>query len=79
LSLNVTTHAVTDLLHTTTVDFIFLGGIVMVKRKVAYKAATNNNKTPKESLPEGEFAMEYANENVAKYANRNSKKGKQNT
>ncbi|MFX3623016.1 MAG: hypothetical protein ACE3JP_02960 [Ectobacillus sp.] len=48
----------------------------MAKRKVAYKAAMNNNKTPKESLPDGEFAVEYANESVAKYANRNSKKGK---
>ncbi|UOY92638.1 hypothetical protein MUG87_00365 [Ectobacillus sp. JY-23] len=49
----------------------------MAKRKVAYQPATNHNKTPKESLPDAEFAVEYANEDVNKYANRNSKKGKQ--
>ncbi|MGR5908356.1 hypothetical protein ACT7DL_22125 [Bacillus paranthracis] len=37
-------------------------------------AAINNNKTPKESLPDAEFALEYEGENNAKYANRNSKK-----
>ncbi|HGE5779045.1 TPA: hypothetical protein ACGGHE_000786 [Bacillus pseudomycoides] len=47
----------------------------MVKRKVKQHAAMNHNKTPKESLPDAEFAVEY--ENPAKYANRNSKKGKQ--
>jgi hypothetical protein len=51
----------------------------MAKRKVHYKAASNNNKTPKESLPDAEFAMEYENESTAKYANRNSKKGKKNS
>ncbi|MCP8968515.1 hypothetical protein [Ectobacillus ponti] len=51
----------------------------MVKRKVAYQAATNHNKTPKESLPEGEMAMEFENEDTAKYANRNSKKGRKNS
>lgn len=48
----------------------------MVKRKVKQRAAINHNKTPKESLPDAEFALEYENENPAKYANRNSKKGK---
>lgn len=51
----------------------------MVKRKVGYNAASTNNQTPKESLPEGQMAMEFASENVAKYANRNSKKGKKNS
>ncbi|MFD3447498.1 hypothetical protein ACFDTO_23180 [Microbacteriaceae bacterium 4G12] len=51
----------------------------MTKRKVKYNAAANHNKTPKESLPEGEFAMEYENESLAKYANRNSKHGKKNS
>ncbi|MGR5926033.1 hypothetical protein ACT7CO_20985 [Bacillus pacificus] len=46
----------------------------MVKRKVKQNAAINNNKTPKESLPDAEFALEYEGENSAKYANRNSKK-----
>ena len=50
---------------------------VLVKRKVKQNAAINNNKTPKESLPDAEFALEYEGENSAKYANRNSKKGKQ--
>lgn len=49
--------------------------LLMVKRKVKQHAAMNHNKTPKESLPDAEFAVEY--ENPAKYANRNSKKGKQ--
>ncbi|PFM62125.1 hypothetical protein COJ48_19240 [Bacillus cereus] len=49
----------------------------LVKRKVKQNAAINNNKTPKESLPDAEFALEYEGENSAKYANRNSKKGKQ--
>lgn len=47
---------------------------VLVKRKVKQNAAINNNKTPKESLPDAEFALEYEGENSAKYANRNSKK-----
>ena len=46
---------------------------VLVKRKVKQNAAINNNKTPKESLPDAEFALEYEGENSAKYANRNSK------
>ncbi|MGG2066564.1 MULTISPECIES: hypothetical protein [unclassified Bacillus (in: firmicutes)] len=50
----------------------------MVKRKVSRNAAARNNQTPKESLPDAEFAVEYENEDVAKYANRNSKKGKKN-
>lgn len=50
---------------------------VFMKRKVKQNAAVNHNKTPKESLPDAEFAAEYEGENVAKYANRNSKKGKQ--
>ena len=50
---------------------------VLVKRKVKQNAAINNNKTPKESLPDAEFALEYEGENGAKYANRNSKR-KQN-
>ncbi|PGT04741.1 hypothetical protein COD09_06710 [Bacillus cereus] len=50
---------------------------MLVKRKVKQNAAINNNKTPKESLPDVEFALEYEGENSAKYANRNSKKGKQ--
>ncbi|MCM3734783.1 hypothetical protein M3215_02840 [Bacillus cytotoxicus] len=48
----------------------------MVKRKVSRNAAAKNNQTPKESLPDAEFAVEYENESSAKYANRNSKKGK---
>ena len=44
-----------------------------MKRKVKQNAAINNNKTPKESLPDAEFALEYEGENSAKYANRNSK------
>ena len=47
---------------------------VLVKRKVKQNAAINNNKTPKESLPDAEFALEYEGENGAKYANRNSKR-----
>jgi hypothetical protein len=54
-------------------------GTFMVKRKVGYNAASTNNQTPKESLPGGQMAMEFASENVAKYANRNSKKGKKNS
>ncbi len=49
---------------------------VLVKRKVKQNAAINNNKTPKESLPDAEFALEYEGENSAKYANRNSWKRK---
>ena len=49
---------------------------VLVKRKVKQNAAINNNKTPKESLPDAEFALEYEGENSAKYANRNSRETK---
>ncbi|GAA3328485.1 hypothetical protein GCM10020331_072630 [Ectobacillus funiculus] len=45
-----------------------------LNEKVGYNAASTNNQTPKESLPAGQMAMEFASENVAKYANRNSKK-----
>ncbi|GGE71001.1 hypothetical protein GCM10007140_21070 [Priestia taiwanensis] len=48
-----------------------------MKRKVKHNAAANNNKTPKESLPDTEFAAQYDVEDVAKAANRNSKQGKQ--
>lgn len=51
--------------------------MLFMKRKVKQNAAVNHNKTPKESLPDAEFAAEYEGENAAKYANRNSKKGKQ--
>ena len=57
-------------------DFLRAGECIG-KRKVKQNAAINNNKTPKESLPDAEFALEYEGENSAKYANRNSK-GKQN-
>ncbi|WP_096154956.1 MULTISPECIES: hypothetical protein [Bacillus] len=49
----------------------------MAKRKVAFDAANNNNKTPKESLPDTEFSVEYEGEDKIKGANRNSKKGRQ--
>lgn len=49
----------------------------MAKRKVAFDAANNNNKTPKESLPDTEFAAEYNKEDMIRGANRNSKKGRQ--
>ncbi|WP_335870205.1 hypothetical protein [Bacillus sp. 2205SS5-2] len=50
----------------------------MVKRKAAKDAAVKNNKTPKENLMETEFSSEFAQgEDVAKAANRNSKKGRQ--
>ena len=55
-------------------DFLRAGECIG-KRKVKQNAAINNNKTPKESLPDAEFALEYEGENSAKYANRNSKKG----
>ena len=54
-------------------DFLRAGECIG-KRKVKQNAAINNNKTPKESLPDAEFALEYEGENSAKYANRNSKK-----
>ncbi len=53
--------------------------VIILKRKVAGQAALVNNSTPKESLPKGEFPASYRNEEVAKYANRNSKKGRQNS
>ncbi|WP_223701012.1 hypothetical protein [Sutcliffiella deserti] len=49
----------------------------MAKRKVSFDAAVNNNKTPKESLPDTEFAAEYQTEDMIRGANRNSKKGRQ--
>ena len=58
----------------TRVESEFLrAGECIGKRKVKQNAAINNNKTPKESLPDAEFALEYEGENSAKYANRNSK------
>ena len=56
-------------------DFLRAGECIG-KRKVKQNAAINNNKTPKESLPDAEFALEYEGENSAKYANRNSKREK---
>ncbi|MFZ3589575.1 hypothetical protein ACOI1C_09885 [Bacillus sp. DJP31] len=50
----------------------------MAKRKVKFDAARNNNFTPKESLPDTEFAQEATEEQAMKGANRNSKKGYQN-
>jgi hypothetical protein len=47
----------------------------MAKRKVKHNAAMNNNKTPKESLPDTEFAAQYDAEDLAKAANRTNKKG----
>lgn len=55
-------------------DFLRAGECIG-KKKSETKCAINNNKTPKESLPDAEFALEYEGENSAKYANRNSKKG----
>ncbi|MBB6453862.1 hypothetical protein HNQ94_002313 [Salirhabdus euzebyi] len=49
----------------------------MTKRKTAYDAAKQNNKTPTESTPDMEFAAEYTDENMKKGANRNSKRGRQ--
>jgi hypothetical protein len=46
-----------------------------MKRKVKQHAAMNNNKTPKESLPDAEFAAQYDAEDAAKAANRTNKKG----
>jgi hypothetical protein len=48
----------------------------MTKRKTAYDAAKQNNKTPTASQPDMEFAAEYTDENMMKGANRNSKKGR---
>ncbi|KMJ58243.1 stage 0 sporulation regulatory protein [Bacillus sp. LL01] len=53
------------------------GVIALAKRKVAHDAAQNNNKTPKESLPDTEFSAEYQQEDMIRGANRNSKKGRQ--
>lgn len=50
----------------------------MMKRKVKFDAAKNNNKTPTESLPDTEFAAQYAGEeDMIRGANRNLKKGRQ--
>ncbi|MDQ0243819.1 hypothetical protein [Priestia abyssalis] len=48
----------------------------MAKRKVAHDAAKKNNFTPKESLPDTEFSVEYGGEDAIKGANRNSKQGR---
>ncbi|MBM6618112.1 hypothetical protein [Bacillus suaedaesalsae] len=50
----------------------------MAKRRAKFDAAYKNNKTPKESLPDTEFAQEAVEEQAIKGANRNSKKGYQN-
>lgn len=49
----------------------------LAKRKVAHDAAKNNNKTPKESLPDTEFSAAYDKEDMIRGANRNSKHGRQ--
>lgn len=49
----------------------------VVKRKVAHNAAKNNNTTPKESLPDTEFAAQFLEEDKLRGANRNSKNGRQ--
>lgn len=54
-----------------------MGVKVVEKRKVAHDAAKNNNKTPKESLPDTEFSAAYDKEDMIRGANRNSKKGRQ--
>lgn len=49
-----------------------------MKRKVKWNAANNNNKTPTESLPDAEFAAQFAGEEeMIRGANRNSQKGRQ--
>ncbi|SET21368.1 hypothetical protein SAMN05421676_103239 [Salinibacillus kushneri] len=48
----------------------------MTKRKTAYDAAKQNNKTPAESTPNMEFSAEYTDEDAMKGFNRNSKKGR---
>lgn len=53
-------------------------GYIMAKRRAKFDAAYKNNKTPKESLPDTEFAQEAVEEEAIKGANRNSKKGYQN-
>lgn len=52
------------------------GMVMMAKRKVAHDAAKKNNFTPKESLPDTEFSVEYGGEDAIKGANRNSKQGR---
>jgi hypothetical protein len=52
------------------------GMVTMAKRKVAHDAAKKNNFTPKESLPDTEFSVEYSGEDNFKAANRNSKQGR---
>ncbi|MCM3003033.1 hypothetical protein [Priestia koreensis] len=49
----------------------------MAKRKVAHDPAKKNNQTPKESMPDTEFSVEYGGEDRFKAANRNSKKSRQ--
>ncbi|WP_374720068.1 hypothetical protein [Parageobacillus toebii] len=49
-----------------------------MKRKVKFNAAKNNTTTPTESLPDTEFAAQYAGEeDMSRGANRNSKKARQ--
>ncbi|MGD6775804.1 hypothetical protein ACQCT3_12770 [Sutcliffiella horikoshii] len=55
----------------------YTGVMALAKRKVAHDAAKNNNKTPKESLPDTEFSAEYQKEDMIRGANRNSKHGRQ--
>ena len=55
---------------------LYEGMVTMAKRKVAHDAAKKNNFTPKESLPDTEFSVEYGGEDAIKGANRNSKQGR---
>ncbi len=49
----------------------------MTKRKAFRNAASKNNNTPTESMPDTEFSTDYAaGENPMKGANRNSKQGR---
>lgn len=51
----------------------------MIKRHVKYRAADNNNKTPKESMPRSENVTQYEGDGPPERAHRNSKKGLQNS
>ncbi|WP_185806853.1 hypothetical protein [Bacillus sp. HMF5848] len=48
-----------------------------VKRKVSYKAASNQNKTPTESLSKDEVQADFAEESPMKGFNRNTKHGRE--
>ncbi|MCD7036180.1 hypothetical protein LRR81_18210 [Metabacillus sp. GX 13764] len=48
-----------------------------MKRKASKNQAIKNNFTPKESLPDAEFAAGFNKEDLHRAANRNSKHGKQ--